>query len=234
MQNQDSAVAVYPFAATAALRETMVERQIRTFDVSDLGVQERMRLVPREIFVDPAHESLAYSDARLTVTGAAAREISAPLIIARLLKEARLRPGEKVLVVGGASGYAAALAAGMVGQVVSLDSDAGLTAKAQVNFAALNLANVKAVTGPLEQGAAADGPFDLVLIDGVSQGKFDSLYGQIADGGRLVGIVGDAPGANVGKATIFARAGGNISARVVFDASASAIDSFAQPAEFVF
>ena len=62
MQNQQ-------FASSAALRDTMVERQIRTFDVSDLGVQERMREVPREIFVDPDQVSLAYSDACLRLAG---------------------------------------------------------------------------------------------------------------------------------------------------------------------
>jgi protein-L-isoaspartate(D-aspartate) O-methyltransferase len=180
-------------ASSAALRETMVERQIRTFDVTDAGVLAGMKATPREFFVDQNLVSLAYSDACLTVTGERPRELTAPLILARLLKEAHIRAGERVLVVAGASGYAAALIAGLAGSVVSLDSDEKLTGLAQGNFAALGLANAKAVTGPLELGAPAEAPFDLILVDGVSQGNFDSLLKQLSADGRLVGIVADRP-----------------------------------------
>jgi protein-L-isoaspartate(D-aspartate) O-methyltransferase len=222
------------FASTAALRETMVERQIRTFDVTDLGVQARMRDVPREIFVDPAFASLAYSDARLVLSGKTRREMTAPLILARLLKEAHLRADDRVLVVAGATGYAAALAAGLVKSVVSLDDDESMAARATANFATLGLTNAKAVAGPLAAGAPADSPFDVILVDGVSQGAFGALLNQLAEGGRLVGIVSDKPGAQVGKAILYRRAGGHASPRPLFDASAGALHAFARPAEFVF
>ncbi len=223
-----------PLASSAVLRETMVERQIRTFDVTDAGVLARMRAVPRELFVDPNLATLAYSDACLTVTGAQPRELTAPLILARLLKEARLCEGERVMVVAGASGYAAALIAGLVGSVVSLDDDAILSAKAQANFSALGLNNVKTLTAPLALGAPGEAPFDLILVDGVSQGAFEALFKQLSADGRLVAIVANQAGARVGKATLFQSADGHVSARVLFDASAGALASFAKPQEFVF
>jgi protein-L-isoaspartate(D-aspartate) O-methyltransferase len=221
-------------AGSATLRETMVERQIRTFDVTDAGVLERMRAVPRELFVDPQLASLAYSDACLTVTGAQPRELTAPLILARLLKEARLREGERVLVVAGGSGYAAALIAGLVGSVVSLDDDQTLSARAQAHFAALGLDNAKTLVGPLAQGAPREAPFDLILVDGVSQGAFKPLFEQLSADGRLVAIVADQAGERVGKATLYQRADGHVSARALFDASAGALPSFGRPQEFVF
>jgi protein-L-isoaspartate(D-aspartate) O-methyltransferase len=221
-------------ASSAALRETMVERQIRTFDVTDAGVLARMKATPREFFVDQNLVSLAYSDACLTVTGASPRELTAPLILARLLKEARIRAGERVLVVAGASGYAAALIAGLAGSVVSLDNDEKLTEMAQGNFAALGLANAKAITGPLEMGAPAEAPFDLILVDGVSQGDFESLLKQLRADGRLVGIVADRPGARGGTATLVQRADDHVSARALFDASAGALSDFGKPVAFVF
>ncbi len=227
MQNQE-------LASSAALRETMVERQVRTFDVTDAGVLARMKAVPREIFVDPQLVTLAYSDACLTVTGAGPRELTAPLILARLLKEARLRESDRVLVVAGASGYAAALVAGLVGSVVSLDDDEKLTAQAQANLAKLGLANAKAVTGPLAEGAKGDAPFDLIIVDGVSQGEFGALFDQLAEGGRLVGIVAESSGARGGRATLFQRVGGKVSARALFDASAGGLKAFARPQAFVF
>lgn len=235
MQNPELATAAAAFLpASAALRETMVERQIRTFDVTDAGVLARMRAVPRELFVDENLASLAYSDACLTVTGKAPRELTAPLILARLLKEARLCDGESVLVVAGASGYAAALIAGLVGGVVSLDDDDILTARAQANFATLGLANARALAGPLAQGAPDGAPFDLIFVDGVSQGAFGSLFGQLREGGRLVGVIADKAGARVGKATLFQNADGHVSARALFDATAGGLEAFAKPGGFVF
>jgi len=234
MQNPELATFSAESLATAALRETMVERQIRTFDVTDASVLVRMRAVPRENFVDPKLASLAYSDALLTVTGAKARELTAPLILARLLKEARLREGESVLVVAGGSGYAAALIAGLVGSVVSLDDDEALAAKAQAQFAALGLNNAKSVAAPLAKGAPNEAPFDLILVDGVSQGAFEPLLGQLRDGGRLVAIVAEEAGARSGIATLFRRDGGHVSARPLFEASAGGLAAFAKPREFVF
>lgn len=222
------------FASSAALRETMVERQIRTFDVTDPGVQARMREVPREIFVDPAHVSLAYSDARLIFAGKSPREMTVPLILARLLKEARLRQGERVLVVAGATGYAAALIAGLVDSVISLDEDEDFAVRAKANFETLGLANAKSLAGPLAQGAPATAPFDVILVDGVTQGDFGALSGQLAENGRLLAVVSDQPGARIGKATLFQRVGGQISSRALFDASAGPLAAFAKPQEFVF
>lgn len=235
MQNPELAsISAAPLAASAALRETMVERQIRTFDVTDAGVLARMRVVPRELFVDPNLASLAYSDASLTVAGAQPRELTTPLILARLLKDAHLREGDRVLVVAGGSGYAAALIAGLVGSVVSLDDDEILSAKAQGAFAALGLGNATTLIGPLEQGAPRNQPFDLILVDGVSQGVFTPLFKQLSADGRLVGIVAERAGSRVGKATLFQRAEGNVSSRALFDASAGALQAFARPQEFLF
>ena len=221
-------------AASAALRETMVERQIRTFDVTDAGVLARMRAVPRELFIDPQLASLAYSDALVTVTGAKTRELTAPLILARLLKEAHLREGENVLVVAGGSGYAAALVAGLVGSVVSLDEDEALAAKARGHFAALGLSNAKSIAAPLAQGAPQDAPFDFILVDGVSQGAFETLLSQTRDGGRLIAIVAEQAGVRSGIATLFQRDDGHVSARPLFEASAGGLAAFAKPREFVF
>jgi protein-L-isoaspartate(D-aspartate) O-methyltransferase len=223
-----------PADSFAALRETMVERQIRTFDVSDLAVQARMKTVPREIFVDEPYVSLAYSDARVLVTGSAPRELTAPLILGRMLKEAGVRGCDRVLVVGGASGYAAALIADLAATVFSLDEDAALSARAQANFDRLGLANAKSLTGRLSEGAPAQAPFDLIVVDGVVTGALDALGAQLTEGGRMVAIVGDAPGARTGLATLFVRTGGALGSRGLFSASAAPLPALAAPPAFVF
>ena len=126
--------------------------------------------------------------------------MTAPLILARLLKEAHLRDSDRVLVVAGATGYAAALAAGLVKSVVSLDDDENFAKWAATNFETLGLTNARSVSGALEAGAPGEGPFDAIVVDGVSQGAFGALLNQLAHGGRLVAIVSDRPGARTGKA----------------------------------
>ena len=72
------------------------------------------------------------------------------------------------------------------------------------------------------------------LVDGVSQGDFGALFGQLAENGRLVTIVSERPGAQIGKATLYKRSGDQFSPRILFDGAAGALAAFSRPPEFVF
>jgi protein-L-isoaspartate(D-aspartate) O-methyltransferase len=117
---------------------------------------------------------------------------------------------------------------------VSLDVDESFAARAKANFETLGLANAKSIVGPLELGAPGEGPFDVIIVDGETQGEFGALFDQLTENGRLLAIVSEGPGARVGKATLFKRGGGTFSPRALFDASAGAIPAFSKPPEFVF
>ncbi len=222
------------FDASAPLRRTMVERQIRTYDVSDAALIESLLNVPRELFVDPELAELAYSDANLTATGDETRRLTVPLTLARLLKDARPRAGDNVLVVAGAAGYTAALIAGLAGKVTSLESDATLADKAKNNFATLGLANASSLAGPLPAGAPQEGPFDLIVVDGLVEGGLDQLLAQLKDGGRLATIMAAAPDARVGKATLFTCIGDQSSPRILGDAAGATLEAFRKTVQFVF
>ena len=213
----------------------MVERQIRTFDVSDAGGAGADEIRAARDF---RRLSLRFAGLfrrlRDRATGASPRELTAPLILARMLKEAVVRVTDRVLVVAGGSGYAAALVAGLAKSVYSLDEDSALSARAQANFDLLGLANAKSLTGALAEGAAAAGPFDLILLDGAATGPFDKLFSQLAEGGRMVTLVADARGARTGLATLFTRNEGAVSSRGLFSASAAPLKAFTAPAGFVF
>ena len=217
-------------------RRNMVDCQLRTFDVTDLPVLEAFLAVPRERFLAQADAAVAYSDAALELReGQSRRGLLLPMVLARLLQSADLDQKAKVLDVGGATGYSAAILAKLAGHVVALESEAGFSAAAASHFAALGLTNVSTVTGPLQEGAKSQGPFDVILVNGAVEEGLGHLCSQLAPGGRLL-VVKRAPGqvGLAGKATRFDRIGDEVSASYLFDAAASVVQSFEVKPQFVF
>lgn len=165
----------------AAMRHAMVVSQLRTSAVSDPRVVEAMGDVPREAFVPAAQAAVAYRDAPLPLGGG--RALNAPLITGRLLTAAEIVAQDRVLVVGSATGYAAAVAARLADTVVALEQDSALLATARDAIAD---GKVRLVEGPLKDGWAAGAPYDVILIDGAVESVPDAIVDQLAPGGRLV------------------------------------------------
>lgn len=223
-------------AATAALRRTMVERQLRTFDVTDVPVLQRFLEVPRELFLPKDLEPLAYSDMAIWLkdaSGRTARALQPPLVLARLLQGAEIRENERVLVIGGA-GYSAALLAGLAKDVVALECDPALAARAGEALKAAGAGAVRVEVGPLEKGVPAGAPYDAILVEGGVETGLDALFEQLTPDGRLLAIA--TPEAGTGQQVLrFARAGGKAAgARSLFDASAPILPGFEKPPAFAF
>lgn len=216
------------------LRRTMVDRQIKTFDVTDAAVLARMLEVPRERFLPRELAPLAYSDAALDLEGegGSVRRLPPPLVLARLIQGARVEPSDKVLVVAAASGYAAALLAGLAKEVVAVESDAVLAAQCRDNLAAAGVSNVRVLEGPLVAGAPLAAPFDVILVDGAAAANLGPLFDQLADGGRLVALLQTPEGACV--ATRFEKSGGAIGSRALFDAAHPVLEAFRAAESFTF
>jgi protein-L-isoaspartate(D-aspartate) O-methyltransferase len=214
----------------AAARRNMVDGQVRTADVTDLRVIAAMLQVPREAFVSPAKAAIAYLDLDVPVgEGAGARRLLKPMVLAKLLQAADLSGTDRVLDVGCATGYAAALLARIAGQVVALEQDPAL---AQAAGAALGaLPNVGVQSGPLTEGWPQGGPYDAILLEGATEFAPEGLFRQLKDGGRLVCVLGSSPGA---KATVYRRSGDDTGGRSVFDAAAPLLPGFVKPPEFAF
>ena len=223
-------------ASAAQQRQTMVDCQVSTFDVTDHLVLARMAHVPRELFVPSNQRALAYSDAMISIPAAGGRRtLVAPLVLARLLQELRIQPTDVVLDVGGGLGYSAALMAGLAASVVALESDPTLTEAAAAAFAAGGLTNVEAVTGALADGCAAKGPYDAILVNGGIEQGLDGLLAQLKDGGRLACIeVADRTAqAAAGRATIYEKSG-KIGSRTLLSVTASILPGFARAPAFAF
>jgi protein-L-isoaspartate(D-aspartate) O-methyltransferase len=217
---------------SAVSRRTMVDRQIKTFDVTDAALLARMLDVPRELFLPAELKPLAYSDSSLQVKpgapGQTPRTLLPPLILARLIQGARVMESDKALVVAAGVGYSTALVAGLAADVVALEADPALFEQARASFDAFGLKGVRLILGPLAAGAASEAPFDVILVDGGVAANLDPLLAQLKNGGRLVAIQRLPDG--TGKAVRYDKVDGALGYRILFDAAAPVLDPF-KPAE---
>ena len=225
---------------SVAQRQTMVDCQIRTFDVIDQRVIARFLAVPRELFVPDEVRDLAYSDIgfalKTTGPGEGERYLLPPLVLARLIQGGRVKATDRVLDVAGGAGYSAAILAGLSAEVVALEASDGIRQDLDTRLQGFGLGQVRTLAGALENGAASDGPFDVILVNGAVETHLDGLFAQLAEGGRMLAILRgkDDPTGRAAKAMCFEKRGGEIGHRYLFDASAPVLHAFSRTPQFVF
>lgn len=219
----------------AKARRMMVDSQLRTFDVNDLPVLAAFDEVPRECFVPPGRESLAYMDQEIPVSdGAGAPErrfMLAPMVLARMIQALEVGPGAKVLDVACGFGYSSAVLAGLGCSVVALDTEDALTEEARRRLAALGVKRVTTATGPLECGYPEGAPYDGILVNGAVAQRPEELLRQLGNPGRLVCVEGQG---RSGRATLHVRANDAFGSRALFDAAAPPLGAFRAEPGFVF
>jgi protein-L-isoaspartate(D-aspartate) O-methyltransferase len=217
-------------------RLNMVESQVRPSDVTDRRIIRAMLDVPREAFVPPGMASLAYSDAALAVSGqrtgnAPVRALLEPRTLAKLIQLADLDEDATVLDVGCATGYSTAVLARIAERVVAVEADKALAGAATGALQALGVTNATVVTGELRAGAAAQAPFDAILLNGAVPSIPSSLCDQLREGGRLVAVVSEG---RVSRAHLTLRTGSTFDTRPAFEAAADPLPGFDVPAGFIF
>ena len=208
------------------MRQAMVASQLRTTAVNDPRVIAAMGAVPRERFVPQENAALAYIDRSIPL--GSGRALNPPMTTGRLLTEAHPRAEDHALVIGGATGYAAALLAELVASVVLLEEDAALLGLARQAPAS---PRVSVVEGPLAAGWKKKGPYDLILIDGAVEVVPQAIIDQLADGGRLAAGILDR---GVARLSLGRRSGKGFGLVAFADAEAVPLPGFAQPKSFSF
>ncbi|HEX2556524.1 MAG TPA: protein-L-isoaspartate O-methyltransferase [Microvirga sp.] len=215
----------------AQARRIMVDSQLRTFDVNDIPLLDAMNAVPRERFVAPGRESLAYMDRDIVVSdGPERRSMLSPMVAARMIQALGIERGQRALDVACGLGYTCAVLAELGAEVTGLEESAELAAAAEARLAAVGAA-VRVVAGPLDRGHADGAPYDAILVNGALEVRPEGLLRQLADGGRLVCIQGRGRSA---RATLYVRAGDAFGQRSLFDAAAPLLAGFRAEPGFVF
>jgi protein-L-isoaspartate(D-aspartate) O-methyltransferase len=220
-----------------AARLNMVESQLRVNAVIDFDLLEAFAEVPRELFVPEMRRSLAYMDECVKIADVAGphkrpRFLMEPRVFGKMLQLADVQPTDVVLDIGCGSGYSSAILAKLATHVTALEDDPELARLASEAMQTLGLSNVELqVTNDLSQGYAKRAPYDVIVVNGSVEHVPEAWISQLAEGGRLVSIVGN--GAR-GRAKLFLRADGKASARDAFDANVTALPGFELEEGFAF
>ncbi|WP_374652808.1 protein-L-isoaspartate O-methyltransferase [Dongia sp.] len=208
----------------AAARRFMVDGQIRTNKVTDERLIDALAELPRERFLGSALQARAYIDDDLPLGNG--RFMMEPMVLARLVQTLHVQPGDKVLVVGAAGGYGAALLGRLGASVTALECDPALVEIARSALGGVGDVTVNLVSGPLKDGHAQSGPFNAILIEGAVGEVPARLLEQLKQGGKLVTVLRDN-NVTVGRAVLMARAdSGAFGTRVLFDANTPLLSGF--------
>ncbi|OHD05627.1 protein-L-isoaspartate O-methyltransferase family protein [Sphingopyxis sp. RIFCSPHIGHO2_12_FULL_65_19] len=210
----------------AEMRSAMIDSQLRTNDVIDPAVVGAMAAVAREAHVPAAMGGVAYMDRAIALGHG--RALNAPLVTGRMIVAAAIRPAMRVLLIGSATGYTAALLARLGADVTAVEEAGDLMAAAQA--ATLN-DSIRWVEGPLNAGAPNAAPFDRIIIEGAIETLPDALVAQLADGGRLVAARREGA---VTRLVEGVKAGGTVALRSFADMDVAPLPGFAAPAGFRF
>ncbi|QGP78937.1 protein-L-isoaspartate O-methyltransferase family protein [Sphingobium sp. CAP-1] len=203
-----------------SMRAAMVESQLRTSDVDDQRVIAVMAKVPREDFVPAERRAMTYIDRPIPLS--AGRALNPPLVTGRLLKEAQLVPGDKVLLIGAATGYAAALLVELGAQVTAVEEEGGPD---------IAVPGATVVRGPLNAGASAGAPYDLLFIDGAVEEVPAALVEQLADGARVVTGIADRGVTRLSSGRVV---GGLLGLNSLIDMEMVVLPGFSAPRAFTF
>ena len=214
-------------------RQKMVDGQVRPSDVTDLRIIDAMLAVPREAFVPQSKQALAYLDIDLDVSegGSERRFLIKPVVTAKMLQAADIKDTDNVLVVGCATGYAAAVVAKLAGQVTATESDSALAARAKDVLAQLGIGNVTVRAADPSEGDAANAPYDVIVLNGATEVTPDRLYRQLKDGGWLVGVFAMA---QPQRAMIVTHTHEDFGTRALFDAAVPLLPGLGRVPAFVF
>lgn len=173
---------------SARTRERLIQRLVEQ-GIRDPRVLDRIRNVPRHLFVDEALSSRAYEDTALPIGHG--QTISQPYVVARMTEAVTLGgTPEKVLEIGTGCGYQTAVLAPLVGKLYSIERIEALLDRAQDRIRELGMKNVRFKHGDGSQGWKSQAPFNGILLAAAPHAIPQKLLDQLAEGGRLVAPVG--------------------------------------------
>jgi len=211
----------------AARRTMMVDTQVRPSDVTKFPIINAMLSVAREDFVPATQREAAYLGENLNL--GQGRVLLDPRTLAKALDALAISNDELVLDVGCAMGYSAAVIAHMAEVVVAVEEDEAMAVEAQDALGLAGADNVIVHNGPLTEGAAKHGPYDVIIVQGGIAELPEGLSAQLKDGGRIACLF--MQGA-LGEVRIGHKRDDHISWRMAFNAGAPVLKGFERQAEF--
>lgn len=213
----------------AARRHMMVDTQVRPSDVTKFPIIDAMLSVPRELFVPDSLREAAYAGDNVDL--GRGRVMLEPRTLAKMLDALAVEGDELVLDVGSGFGYSAAVVARMAQAVVAVEENEAMAEEAPALLSEVGADNVIVHQGPLAEGAAEHGAYDVILVQGGVGQLPDALVAQLKDGGRIACLFMEGA---LGSVRIGYKSGGAVSWRFAFNAGAPVLPGFERHTAFVF
>jgi len=179
-------------ARAGTLRAALTRHLVAEGTIRDERVAAAIGTVPRHLFVPQAGLDSAYADdvvlMKRNQAGVAISSVSQPSIVALMLEQAEVRPGDRVLEIG-SGGYNAALLrelAGPKGAVTTVDIDPDVADRARLSLDDAGYRDVRVVRGDGEFGVPEDAPYDRIVVTVTAWDIAPAWIDQLRPGGRIV------------------------------------------------
>ncbi len=211
----------------AERRRMMVDTQVRPSDVTKYPIIEAMLAVPREQFVPNAQAEGAYADQNVPLGNG--RVLVEARTLAKTLDALDISSDEMVLDLACGLGYSTAVVARMAQMVIGVEEETSMASESASLLSDVGADNAIVHEGPLAEGAAEHGPYDVILVQEAVETLPDDLLTQLKDGGRIAALF--MTGA-LGEVKIGYKANGAISWRFAFNATAPVLPGFEAAKEF--
>lgn len=175
-----------------ALRFALVDQLKQSGAIRSAAVEAAFRAIPRHHFLPTIAVELAYQDTHIVTLqrdGVDLSSVSQPTIVALMLEQLAVQPGQHILEIGAGMGYNAALLAhlvGSAGSVVTLDLEPELTTQAHLLLTMLGLHHVQVVCADGSEGYAAKAPYDHIILTTSAGDIAPSWLSQLHRIGRFV------------------------------------------------
>ena len=177
-----------PTANFGTERQRMVQQQLMTRGITDARVLAAMAKMPREEFVPPESRAASYEDGPLQIGHG--QTISQPYIVAFMTEQLRPKASDRVLEIGTGSGYQAAILAGLVKDVYTIEIIEALAKDAEATLQRLGYKNVHVKVGDGYRGWPEYAPFDAITVTCAPDHVPQPLIDQLKEGGRMIIPVG--------------------------------------------
>lgn len=213
-------------------RQSMIDSQIHPMGVVSEELLEAFMIVPRESFVPKEIQHICYCDDDIQI--ASGRYLMEPAVLARMIQALEPKTEHVALAIGSGVGYSAAVLSHLVSTVVALEEDKKLIDQAQARWDELSYCNIVGVTGPQNEGAPMNAPYDIIIINGAVAEIPKEIKKQLNIGGRLIAPVKPA-GQSMAQVTLVERVKENLfSDTPLFSAGTPYLKGFKPKKEFVF
>lgn len=204
----------------------MVDTQVRPSDVTKFPIIQQLLTVRREAYVSANLVPVAYADEDLDLGG---RVLLAPRTFAKMLDAVDVQPNDVVLDIGCGLGYTSAVLAGLALAVVAVEDDQARVAEAQSVLSEEGVDNAAVIAGPLAEGQAGSGPYDVIMIEGGIEHWPDALTDQLVDGGRAIAVWLEG---RLAVVRVGLKSDGKMNWRDSFNAGAPLLEGFELPRVF--